>query len=723
MNTKFFGNLRARITRQLSSFLSSAQKTKAPDAHKAITSTTSLDRFLNRKNIKFKVFSGPILALSSLLICSAIAFVGSMRTDQDLTQAGQTTYPALKSLYSLKEQSKAIENSLAQAITDQDEFLVEDTAALNTKLIEQINTLPVTSNKKELLETWNAYYSYSNKVILQFIRQEIESDAFATSAPEIRASWDKFKSLLDKEVNRYEEDLQTDLQNTISHNQSTSNLLIGLSLALVFLISWLSYRVANNMIRALSQLKQDFDALNQGNLQHTISVHSQDEIGQMAQTAKELSQTLKQTVLEATHVMQNVSQGNYDARMAQELPGDFNALKENINNGTNRLGQMSDTLQETIQKIGQGQLSARMDQRAPEKLRDTFNQSLEVLNQTFANLEKGLKDVAKGNFSARVQGQYQGDYEKLKNSTNEALSMLEQGVSSIQKISVELSNRNLTYRNSTPLSGDLKTLNDSLEQAMSAIQGTLKKAILSADEVEAGSREIASGNQDLSNRTERQAIALDQSASNMTEMLAQLEQITENNKQTTALTQKTSEQSMRGETIATQAKSAMEDIEKSSKKIQDIVSLIDNISFQTNILALNAAVEAARAGEHGKGFAVVASEVRSLSQKTSESAKEIRKLIEQMRQLVTDGKKLVIESGTSFSDVAKSNKTIENLAQSGLEDLQQQFQALKSISSSIDQITSNNQQNSSMVEEVAAAAKALTEQAEILKNNISTFKI
>ena len=262
----------------------------------------------------------------------------------------------------------------------------------------------------------------------------------------------------------------------------------------------------------------------------------------------------------------------------------------------------------------------------------------------------------------------------------------------------------------------LKGMNDSLVNVVSQVQ-TGTRTIASA------SHEIAAGNMDLSQRTEEQASSLEETASSMEELTSTVRQNADNARQANQLARTASEVAEKGGAIVGQVVSTMGTINDSSRKIYDIISVIDGIAFQTNILALNAAVEAARAGEQGRGFAVVASEVRNLAQRSAGAAKEIKELIGNSVDQVDIGSKLVKEAGATMDDVVASVRRVTDIVGEITSATSEQSIGIDQVNTAITQMDQVTQQNAALVEEAAAAAASMQEQAERLADVASSFRL
>jgi len=245
----------------------------------------------------------------------------------------------------------------------------------------------------------------------------------------------------------------------------------------------------------------------------------------------------------------------------------------------------------------------------------------------------------------------------------------------------------------------------------------------SSDAIATASGEIAAGNQDLSSRTEEQASSLEQTAASMEELTSTVKQNADNARQANQLALSASEVAVKGGNVVGQVVDTMASINASSKKIVDIIGVIDGIAFQTNILALNAAVEAARAGEQGRGFAVVASEVRSLAQRSGAAAKEIKGLIDDSVGKVNTGSQLVGEAGKTMAEIVGSVKRVTDIIGEITAASQEQSTGIEQVNQAIAQMDQVTQQNAALVEEAAAAAQSMQEQAASLVEAVSVFKL
>ena len=269
---------------------------------------------------------------------------------------------------------------------------------------------------------------------------------------------------------------------------------------------------------------------------------------------------------------------------------------------------------------------------------------------------------------------------------------------------------------SQSLLGALKIMQQKLAHAINEIKN-------SGNLIAVATQEIAQGNSDLSSRTESQASSLEETASSMEELTSTVAQNAENARQANRFVQSASEVAVKGGEIVGNVVNTMESIKSSSRKIVDIIGVIDGIAFQTNILALNAAVEAARAGEQGRGFAVVASEVRSLAQRSAAAAKEIKGLIDESVNNVESGSQLVDQAGVTMQEIVNSVARVTDIMAEITTASSEQSDGINEINNAILQMDEMTQQNAALVEQAAAAAESLQEQANRLAEEVNVFKV
>ena len=390
-------------------------------------------------------------------------------------------------------------------------------------------------------------------------------------------------------------------------------------------------------------------------------------------TAAFMVMTVTRPLRSLTVGMNELAAGNFDV----ELSGV--ARKDEIGGIAKAVDTFKLKLEEKMRlEAEKEQEIARKEQAAREERARKEAEATRQIAQVVEGLGAGLERLAKGDLTCRVNDEWAAEYRKIQEDFNGAIEQLRHMIHDIASSTSEVSN---------------------------------------------AAAEISTATTDLSQRTEEQASSLEETSASMEEIAATVKQNAENARQARELTRNTSEVADRGGKVVAQAVEAMVRIEESSRRISDIISVIDEIARQTNLLALNAAVEAARAGEAGRGFAVVASEVRGLAQRSSQAAKDIKDLIVSSSAQVQDGVDLVNRAGDSLKDIVGSIKAVANMVSDIANASSEQSAGLEQINKALSQMDEVTQQNSAMVEENAASARLLEQQADGMQKRLSAFRL
>jgi methyl-accepting chemotaxis protein len=337
-------------------------------------------------------------------------------------------------------------------------------------------------------------------------------------------------------------------------------------------------------------------------------------------------------------------------------------------------------------------------------------------------IENLIDAATNGELDTRLEADnYTGFMQSLAGSINNLMNAVVVPINESTRVIESLSDGDLTQSMDGEFNGQFLTMQSAVNSSISNLMKMVGEIRESAGSINTSANEIAQGNLDLSQRTEEQASSLEETASSIEELTGTVKQNADNAQQANQLAEGAKTEAEKGGAVVSQAIEAMGEINQASKKIADIIGVIDEIAFQTNLLALNAAVEAARAGEQGRGFAVVAAEVRNLAQRSAGAAKEIKTLINDSVQKVDEGSRLVDESGSTLEEIVASVQKVNDIIAEIAAASSEQSTGIDQINKAVAQMDEMTQQNASLVEEAAAASESMDEQAKGLTGLIGFF--
>ena len=432
--------------------------------------------------------------------------------------------------------------------------------------------------------------------------------------------------------------------------------------------------------------------------------------------------------LEVTaNYIKHFANGNIPSPIEQKFDGDFDILKQNINSCVHALKSLVLDAQMLANAASEGQLSVRADtskhwgdyKKIIIGVNDTLDSVIKPLNVAAACMD----GIASGAIPNLIDDDYKGDFIKIKNNLNTCINAVNLLIKDTTYLAESANHGKIYVRaDVTQHQGDFRKIIEGVNHTLELISQPIVSIKQAAEIINNAAEEIASGNNALSQRTEEQASSLEETASSMEELAATVKQNAEHANQASQLAVAASNIAVKGGVVVEEVINSMNAINDSAKKIEDIISVIDGIAFQTNILALNAAVEAARAGEQGRGFAVVAGEVRNLAQRSATAAKEIKGLIVDSVTKTAEGTKQVETAATTMDEIVESVKKVSNIISEISSASQEQSSGIDQVNSAITTMDETTQQNAALVEEAAAAAESLMEQSNQLVLAVNGFK-
>jgi len=499
----------------------------------------------------------------------------------------------------------------------------------------------------------------------------------------------------------------------------------ALQILLYFLIGKLIYRVTAPVLHSADVANH----IAAGDLSSTITVSGNDEVAQQLKAMQAMQTSLRNLVSEIKTIVQAAVNGDFSIKVDMRGKVGYNReLSELLNQMTETVdAAFKDTVRVT-QAISRGDLNQKITRDysgAYNEVKISVNTTADSLTSLVAEIKNIVEAVAvRGNFSVMMSLDGKAGYAKeLSELLNQLSNVTEAGLNDVLRVANVLAKGDLTQSISKDYPGTFGEMKAGVNDTVTNLKELVGQIKEATDTIHTAAKEISAGNSDLSHRTEEQAVNLEKTAASMDKLTSTVKLNAENAHQANQLAVGASRIAVQGGSVVNEVVHTMSSISESSKKISDIISIIDGIAFQTNILALNAAVEAARAGEQGRGFAVVASEVRNLAHRSAGAAKEIKALINDSVEKVLVGTNLVDKAGKTMGEVVDAVKRVTDIMSEITAASTEQSRGIEQVNQAIAQMDEVTQQNAALVEQAAAAAESMEEQAQNLASAVAAFKV
>ncbi|EOW2136356.1 methyl-accepting chemotaxis protein [Stenotrophomonas sp. GD03908] len=563
----------------------------------------------------------------------------------------------------------------------------------------------------------------------QHLHERMKAGDFDGAAKELLAehglatAWNEAISTLLRHQETLTERSREEYRSTESWTGTLSIVFGALSLVLGSLAAW---AITRSLTRPLEGAVKLADGIANGRLDNSIDASGNDEVTQLLRSMQRMQAQLQSVMAAQGELARQHDAGSLSYRMDESaFPGDYGRMVHETNALVGSHVQVQNRLIEVMKHYARGDLSVDMDPLPGEKAAitqamDETKTSLSAINSEIRRLATA---AAAGDFSLRGdEDRFAYDFRDMVAGLNRLMQTTDENLVQVSTLLQAISRGDLTVRMQGDFHGVFARMRDDCNATVDQLKQIVGRIQSSASSINLAAGEIASGNTDLSRRTEQQAANLEETAASMEELTSTVKQNAEHARQANQLAIGAHGVASQGGDVVGQVVTTMSAIEASSKKIAEIISVIDGIAFQTNILALNAAVEAARAGEQGRGFAVVASEVRTLAQRSAAAAKEIKGLIEDSVGKVADGSVLVRQAGTTMGEIVASVQRVTDIMADISAASQEQSSGIEQVNQAVVQMDETTQQNAALVEEASAAARSMEEQANLLTEAVSVFR-
>ena len=552
--------------------------------------------------------------------------------------------------------------------------------------------------------------------------------------------------------------------------QSLRLIVILVCVIVIAILICIAMKVSNQILNPIQSMRKAMAKVaDNTDFSYRVEVQKNDEIGDSVNSFNTLLDRVEVSIKETNAVVTAMSHGDFSQRIESDLKGDLLELKLGVNQSAESIEEAIKAVITVVNAIALGDVNQTIEkdlQGELKTLKHGVNDSVAAIATSLSTIQSLMGSMKKGDFKFKPQQDLPGEYGDIVKQADQATDAIDTALTEIETVMFNLANGELNARVESDLPGQLGSIKTNINSSVSAIQLIFEKTQIvlqsladgqlydnisvdfpgnfnalkvsvnttiskltqvvneiqqAAEAVRTSTDEITNGNFELNQRTEKQAVELERTASSMDEMTTAVKHTAENAGHAKKIADTAREEAQKGGSIVNEAVEAMGEINQSSEKIADIISVIDAIAFQTNLLALNAAVEAARAGEQGKGFAVVASEVRNLAGRSANAAKQIKSLINDSVSKVKIGSQLVSDSGKTLDDIIKQVQNVSSIVSDISTATEQQSTGIVEVQHAVESLQQVNQQNTTMVEHATESSHQLSEQATSMTEQMAFF--
>ncbi|WP_372184332.1 methyl-accepting chemotaxis protein [Xanthomonas axonopodis] len=489
----------------------------------------------------------------------------------------------------------------------------------------------------------------------------------------------------------------------------------------------IAFLLTRSVVLPLRQSLRLAQRINDGDLRSQDAATGNDESGQLLHAMQQMQRRLQEVIWAQRSMAARHDAGEISYRTdPQGFPGEYGDMVQDTNALVHAHVQTQLRMTQVMGSYAIGDLTQDIEQYPGEKsaITATMQQVKRNLQAINAQIQELTQAACAGDFALRGKAEtFEHDFRLMVENLNTMMATSDTNLASFSGLLRAIADGDLTVRMSGNFHGVFASMRDDANSTVHRLTDIVTRIQTTSNSISFAAEDIASGNQQLAQRSEQQAASLEETAASMEELTSTVKQNAEHATRANQLARGAAAIASEGRDAVGQVIEQMSGIEASSRRIADIISVIDGIAFQTNILALNAAVEAARAGEQGRGFAVVASEVRTLSHRSSDAAKEIKRLIDDSVQRVADGSTLVHKAGTTMGEIVTSVQHVTDIMAHISAASQEQAGGIEQVNHTIAQMDETTQHNVRLVEAASTAAHALEQHSAQLTRAVEVFKV